>query len=184
MADEWHVSVDGAQRGPLTSEQVRSLVSSGRLKPTDHVWRSGMSDWVVASSVQGLFSKQMVSPQHRSGPPPVQQFAASIHAGVSHAASLNIVEFGSLPFPAKAALAWSFFWRTVVTTIASSFLGGILGAIIGFVLGFVGFPIGAIQFAGGLLGLGVGLACFFILVQWLLTSRLGKFRLKLVRADK
>ena len=184
MADEWHVSVDGAQRGPLTSEQVRSLVSSGQLKPIDHIWKSGMPDWVAASSIQGLFSKQPAALQQRSGPPPVQQFATAIHAGLSQGASLNTLEFGSLPFSAKAALAWSFFWRGLVTTIASSVLGGILGAMVGFVLGFLGFPLGAIQFFGGLLGIGVGLACFFMLVQWLLTARLGKFRLKLVRADK
>ena len=74
MADEWHVSVDGAQRGPLTSEQVRSLVSSGRLKPTDHIWKDGMPDWVAASTVRGLFPQQQPVPQKRAGPPPLSPF--------------------------------------------------------------------------------------------------------------
>jgi hypothetical protein len=44
MTDEWHVSVDVAQRGPLSPEHVRSLVSSGQSKPTDHVWKSWVFD--------------------------------------------------------------------------------------------------------------------------------------------
>ena len=74
MADEWHVSVDGTQRGPLTSEQVRSLVSSGRLKPTDHIWKDGMTDWVAASTVRGLFPQQQSVPQKRAGPPTLSLF--------------------------------------------------------------------------------------------------------------
>jgi hypothetical protein len=37
MVEDWHVSIDGKQRGPVNSEQVRSLVSSGKLKPLDLV---------------------------------------------------------------------------------------------------------------------------------------------------
>lgn len=34
------------QEGPYPAEQVRELLRSGRLKPTDHVWQSGYSRWV------------------------------------------------------------------------------------------------------------------------------------------
>ena len=87
MADEWHVSVDGAQRGPLTSEQVRSLVSSGRLKPTDHIWRDGMPDWVAASTVRGLFPQQQSLPQKRPGPPPLSPFPVVAQGAVAQSVS-------------------------------------------------------------------------------------------------
>lgn len=62
MTAEWHVSIDGSQSGPLTAQQIRSLAASGQLKPTDHIWKDGMSEWVSASSVKGLFPKSPPSP--------------------------------------------------------------------------------------------------------------------------
>ena len=62
MTAEWHVSIDGMQRGPLTAEQIRSLATSGQLKPTDHIWKEGMSEWASASSVKGLFPQSPPSP--------------------------------------------------------------------------------------------------------------------------
>src|SRR6185312_6521040 len=35
--------------------QLKQLALSGQLKPTDLVWQDGMSDWVPANSVKGLF---------------------------------------------------------------------------------------------------------------------------------
>lgn len=70
MTAEWHVSIDGMQRGPLTAEQIRSLATSGQLKPTDHIWKEGMSEWASASSVKGLFPQSPPSPPRPPASPP------------------------------------------------------------------------------------------------------------------
>ena len=70
MAEEWHVSIDGNQQGPLSPAAVSALARHGRLKPTDHVWKVGMKEWVAANTIKGLFSQgAAVSPQTPAPPP-------------------------------------------------------------------------------------------------------------------
>jgi len=104
---------------------------------------------------------------------------------------MNAVDFRTLTLDSKLAITWSFFWRAIVigfaSMVSSGIAGGIVGFIVGMVLGIAGLPIEWIQVAGGLIGLALGILfgfLFFLLyVQWLLSSRLGRFRLSLVRAD-
>lgn len=104
---------------------------------------------------------------------------------------MTAVDFKTLPLGAKLAITWSFFWRALLVSIASmlcsGMAGGVLGFMIGLVLGAAGFPIEAIQLFGALvgfvLGIGFGFLFFLLYVQWLMSSRLGRFRLQLVHAD-
>ena len=50
----WMVRRGDEDHGPLSSEQIRNLSVSGKLKPTDLV-RYGNSEWEKASAVTGLF---------------------------------------------------------------------------------------------------------------------------------
>lgn len=52
---QWHCSIGGQQYGPVPEEELRSWAVTGRIKPTDYVWSEGMTDWVPASTVEGLF---------------------------------------------------------------------------------------------------------------------------------
>jgi hypothetical protein len=57
MANEWHYTHNGQQAAaPVNSAQLKQLAVSGQLQPTDLVWQDGMTDWVPASSVKGLFA--------------------------------------------------------------------------------------------------------------------------------
>ena len=53
MSQPWFTLRDGRQGGPYSPDQLRQLVTSGELAPTDQV-RRGDSPWVVASQVKGL----------------------------------------------------------------------------------------------------------------------------------
>jgi hypothetical protein len=55
MADEWYYTQQGQQKGPVPTAQLKQLASSGRLMPTDLVWKQGMANWVPASNTRGLF---------------------------------------------------------------------------------------------------------------------------------
>jgi hypothetical protein len=37
--------VEGEKRGPVSDHELKRLASEGTLKPTDLIWREGMSDW-------------------------------------------------------------------------------------------------------------------------------------------
>ena len=59
----WHYAVGGVRRGPVCDADLRALAASGRLRPTDLVWRAGLADWTPAANLKGLFPTD--------GPPPL-----------------------------------------------------------------------------------------------------------------
>ncbi len=48
---EWYYSKNKQQMGPVSETEIRALVESKQIGPTDIVWKEGMSDWVPASTV-------------------------------------------------------------------------------------------------------------------------------------
>ena len=65
---EWYYAKDGNQQGPITMAQLRQLASSGRLEPTDMVFKTGTKDWVEASTVAGLFASARSAPAAPAAP--------------------------------------------------------------------------------------------------------------------
>jgi hypothetical protein len=71
MANDWHYTLNGQQAGaPIPAVQLKQLAVSGQLKPTDLVWQDGMTDWVPASSIKGLFSSAKSIGDSSVVPPP------------------------------------------------------------------------------------------------------------------
>jgi len=62
MVAEWFYAEQGQQRGPVTFVQLQQLAASGTLKPSDLVWKQGLSDWIPASSQPGLFAAAAPAP--------------------------------------------------------------------------------------------------------------------------
>ncbi len=57
MANEWHYTLNGQQAAtPISAAQLKQLAVAGQLKPADLVWQDGMTNWVPASSIKGLFA--------------------------------------------------------------------------------------------------------------------------------
>jgi hypothetical protein len=59
---QWHYASDGERRGPVTSSEMSSLISSGQVTRTTLVWSEGMGDWKQAAQTDLLNS---------STPPPL-----------------------------------------------------------------------------------------------------------------
>jgi len=55
MADEWIVQRNGERLGPMSAAKLKGLASSGKIGPSDLVQKVGMTKFVAASSVKGLF---------------------------------------------------------------------------------------------------------------------------------
>jgi hypothetical protein len=47
----WHYVQNGKSLGPVPEEQLKALLSSGALRPTDLVWHEGMASW---TAIQGI----------------------------------------------------------------------------------------------------------------------------------
>ena len=53
----WHYTLYGQQASaPISAAQLKQLAVGGDLKPTDLIWRDSMTDWVPASSIEGIFT--------------------------------------------------------------------------------------------------------------------------------
>ena len=70
MADQWYYSQLGKHFGPLTSAQLQQLAAAGQLLPTDPVIKQGMSSWVTARQIQGLYRDTPATPTPPVPPPP------------------------------------------------------------------------------------------------------------------
>lgn len=64
---QYHLFVDGVQKGPYTMAQVRQMVQSGELNSTSYVWKAGMAQWQPANQLPELASLFAAVPP----PPPV-----------------------------------------------------------------------------------------------------------------
>lgn len=77
----WYYAIDGQQQGPVDGDELRRLVASGRIKPTDLVWNETMGDqWAEARTLPHLFEAAPLSADVDAGaadeppPPPPETF--------------------------------------------------------------------------------------------------------------
>ena len=49
---EWYYVVDGERRGPVSDEQLDSLVQQGEINARTLVWKQGMPDWLALEEVR------------------------------------------------------------------------------------------------------------------------------------
>lgn len=72
MSQEWYYAKGGQRLGPVSAQRLKELAVSGNLRHSDLVWRAGLSQWVKAKEIQGLFPTTPVCvPQPTMSPPPM-----------------------------------------------------------------------------------------------------------------
>jgi hypothetical protein len=64
-AQTYHFAIDGASKGPMTIEQIKTAIHQGEITQETLAWREGMSQWQRADEVDGL------SELFKSTPPPI-----------------------------------------------------------------------------------------------------------------
>lgn len=55
MNATWYVLSEGQQLGPYTGEQLQEYAQEGRVAAETMVWSDGMSEWLPAAQIPGLF---------------------------------------------------------------------------------------------------------------------------------
>jgi membrane protein YdbS with pleckstrin-like domain len=73
MTREWHYAIGNERFGPVAPAELKALAAAGGLGPDDLVWKPGLTEWVAARSVRGLFAGAL--------PPPLPAGAAAAPAG-------------------------------------------------------------------------------------------------------
>ena len=62
MADLWYFTCEDKQMEPVTSAELKQLVSSGFVRRNDLVWKEGMSAWTKAGELPELMSIAAAAP--------------------------------------------------------------------------------------------------------------------------
>ncbi len=78
MSVLWHYIQNGTTLGPIPEEQLRQLISSGVLQPSDHIWHDGLAAW---STIQA--SPELAALVPRDIPPPVRGVSGAPQPGSS-----------------------------------------------------------------------------------------------------
>jgi len=67
---QWYYGKEDDRVGPLTERELKALIRSGAVKPTDWVWRAGMDNWAPASDVPDLWEEPPIGtiPMDRAEP--------------------------------------------------------------------------------------------------------------------
>jgi hypothetical protein len=73
MSNDYYYARAGKQFGPITPADLKMMASRGDLTQDDLVWKEGMSDWVLASKIKGLFTE---SPKSTANIPPTLPLAS------------------------------------------------------------------------------------------------------------
>jgi len=63
---EWHYAKGDQKHGPIPSSELKQLATSGKLDPSDLIWKSEWTEWKRADSLKGLFP-----PGRSANAPPV-----------------------------------------------------------------------------------------------------------------
>ena len=69
MAQEWYYVAGGVSKGPITIEEVKTLLGSGQLRSSDLLWHDGMDQWTQAAKVEGLVPRQPLTVAPTTPPP-------------------------------------------------------------------------------------------------------------------
>ncbi len=77
---DWYYAKNGAQSGPVSTEELRAKMAAGEIRGSEMVWREGMSEWKPASTVAEL-SQQAIhgGAAVPSSPPSVFQAAPAAY---------------------------------------------------------------------------------------------------------
>jgi len=79
----WYYAKDDQAQGPVSEEEMQSLIAAGTIQPGDDVWREGMSDWQAAGQLPELFAVP-AGGERPVAPPPMpggQRRASGFDAG-------------------------------------------------------------------------------------------------------
>jgi hypothetical protein len=76
MSIAWHYMKNGAQTGPATTDEIKSLITSGAIKADTMIWREGLASWAAANTQPDFAG--VVPP---AGPPPPPAAATGAAGG-------------------------------------------------------------------------------------------------------
>jgi hypothetical protein len=76
--DAWYYHQLGTSHGPVDFNYLQYLANTGQILPEDKVWKTGLTEWIVAGGVPGLFNvTAAAAPISSASPSSNQSFGSS-----------------------------------------------------------------------------------------------------------
>src|ERR1700737_4008212 len=67
MTTEWYYASEGKQYGPAAVSELKALVSSGEISPSDLVWNESMPEWKPINEILGLCEPRLAGVKSGKG---------------------------------------------------------------------------------------------------------------------
>jgi predicted Zn finger-like uncharacterized protein len=71
LDDEWYVSIDGQQSGPLSLDAAQRWIAGKPFAADLHCWKEGFDDWLPVDKVSHFRNLRKRPPPRPSAPPPI-----------------------------------------------------------------------------------------------------------------
>lgn len=111
---KWYYAKNGGQQGPVSQEELASLLASGSLRPDDLVWNESLTNWVAASAVPALQSAAIPG----APPLPTNPWQANPYAAPQ-----------STPIRAPGQPIPTYLWQSIVVSFFCCLPFGIPGIV-------------------------------------------------------
>lgn len=119
--EDWYISRNGEQEGPVTQQQIKALVESGHLDPAATLcWREGMTDWIA------LPESDLLAPVVQA-PVTVGRVMYNPYVPPKHAPKGTEVE--QLEYPGFGRLAY-IGWTFLITVVCYAVLFAVVFAML------------------------------------------------------
>ncbi|RJP24324.1 MAG: RDD family protein [Candidatus Abyssobacteria bacterium SURF_5] len=175
---DWYYVENGQKAGPVSDEELQSMVTTGVITSKDLVWRRGMADWRPYGDVQNqtvALTEQRVFPCVECGKSfPADEMVA--YSGSRVCAACKPIFFQRLQEGARlpATLRYAGFWIRFAAKFVDWFILGVVNAVIQLSFGFMvtppqpgampsaGFFIGSVLMMIAQIGVAVFYATYFV----------------------
>ena len=122
MEDQWYCNRGPQRFGPFSSAQLKQLAASGKLRPTDLIWKEGMPQPVPAGQANALFPNAAAEKKSASGETSSMPRRASVTTPTMRAAGGKDADAPQRPSPAENEQA-EFSYRTSLRKTILAFPG-------------------------------------------------------------
>jgi hypothetical protein len=85
MPTDWYYAEGGQKKGPISTSVLKQMAQMGDIGPETLIWKDGLSEWVHASRIQGLFPKGTPTV-----PPPIREPRPEVKVRVEPDISVRI----------------------------------------------------------------------------------------------
>ncbi|HDM76019.1 MAG TPA: RDD family protein [Deltaproteobacteria bacterium] len=182
---QYFFHINGRNVGPLKEDEIRQLVSSGRVKKDTLAWKPGMKQWAKVKDVPELL---VTFPELEGAPKPSSTPITMPRVEPQPESYLRYQQIPVKENQWGVTGNYAGFWKRFAAAFLDGIITGIAGGLIGFALGFVLVALGTrdpdlMRGIGNIVGAILGWLYFALMESSQTQGTLGKMALGIKVTD-